>query len=176
MIDFTQLKKDVPIAMAASLLGLTVKQDGNQLRSACPACEKGGDRAIVITPEKGVFYCFADKKGGDQIALVQHVLSLGTKQAGEFLAGKTEGVQTSPEKKKGDEPFVLSPLSYLEVEHELVTALGFPTDVCEAVGIGYAPKGVMRGHVAIPIRLPNGKLVGYIGIEQVKLPPQWRLT
>ena len=32
----------------------------------------------------------------------------------------------------------------------------------QALGIGYAPKGMMKGYVAIPTRLPTGELTGYI--------------
>jgi hypothetical protein len=47
-----------------------------------------------------------------------------------------------------------------------------------ALGIGYASKGLMKGYVAIPIRLPTGELTGYIGISEAKLPksstfPTW---
>lgn len=171
-VDFQELKARVSIEQASQLLGLTLKQDGHQFRSACPACNKGGERAIVITPAKGVYYCFAEKKGGDQLALVQHIRGCTIKEAGQFLSGDAP----VPEKKKGEEPFVLQPLAYLEPEHELVIAIGFPFDVCNAVGIGYAPKGIMRGTVAVPIRLSSGKLVGYIGVENAKLPSQWRLT
>ena len=38
-----------------------------------PNCNESGERAIVITTEKGLFYCFAGKKGGDAIELVCHV-------------------------------------------------------------------------------------------------------
>jgi hypothetical protein len=31
-------------------------------------------------------------------------------------------------------------------------------------GIGYAPKGIMRGRVVFPLRLPDNTLVGYMGL------------
>jgi hypothetical protein len=37
-------------------------------------------------------------------------------------------------------------------------------------GIGYAPKGMMKGYVAIPIKLPTGELTVYIGVDRGKLP------
>jgi hypothetical protein len=39
----------------------------------------------------------------------------------------------------------------------------------EALGIGYTSKGMMKGYVAIPIRLPTGELTGYIGIIEGKV-------
>jgi GAF domain-containing protein len=57
----------------------------------------------------------------------------------------------------------------------MVQGLGLNTATASQLGIGYAPKGLMRGTVAVPIRLPDGKLVGYIGVTDAKLPPQWRI-
>jgi len=48
--------------------------------------------------------------------------------------------------------------------------------IAEALGIGYAPKGMMKGYVAIPIRLPTGELTGYIEITEAKLPKEFHLS
>jgi hypothetical protein len=66
-----------------------------------------------------------------------------------------------------------APLDYLEPSHEAVEAVGFDPIVAEALGIGYAPKGMLRGTVAVPVRLPDGSLAGYIGITEAKLPTKW---
>jgi hypothetical protein len=42
--------------------------------------------------------------------------------------------------------------------------------------LGYAPKGMMKGYVAIPIRLPTGGLTGYIGVTEAKLPKEFHLS
>ena len=39
----------------------------------------------------------------------------------------------------------------------------------------YAPRGTLRGTVAVPIRTKDGMLVGYIGITEAKLPPRWNV-
>ena len=44
--------------------------------------------------------------------------------------------------------------------------------------VGYAPKGMMNGYVAVPIRFPTGELNGYIRITEAKLSkeftfPRW---
>jgi len=90
---------------------------------------------------------------------------------------------TAPEKKpvtastlggKPSEGF--SPLTYLEPRHEAVEALGFDPDVAELLGIGFAPRGMMKGCVAIPIRTSDGKLAGYIGVEDpIRLPTNWHV-
>ena len=54
-IDFAALKAAISIDQAAETLGLTLKQEGSQFRTSCPACKSGGDRAIVLTPAKLVY-------------------------------------------------------------------------------------------------------------------------
>jgi hypothetical protein len=49
-------------------------------------------------------------------------------------------------------------------------------ETTEALGIGYAPKGMIKGNVAILIRLPTGELTGYIGITKAKLPKEFHLS
>jgi hypothetical protein len=66
-LDFAKLKETVSIQQAAALVELKLTKNGDAYRSPCPACNSGGDRAIVITPAKAAYYCFAQKKGGDCI-------------------------------------------------------------------------------------------------------------
>ena len=40
----------------------------------------------------------------------------------------------------------------------------------KALGIGFCSKGVLGGYVAVPLRLPDGTVAGYIGVQEVKLP------
>ena len=62
-----------------------------------------------------------------------------------------------------------------EADHITVKRSGCPK-TAEALGIGYAPKGMMKGYVAIPIRLPTGELTGYIGMTEAKLPKEFHLS
>jgi hypothetical protein len=64
----------------------------------------------------------------------------------------------------------------LEADHITVEALGLSQETAEPLGIGYAPKGMMKGYVANPIRLPTGELTGYIGITEAKLPKEFHLS
>src|ERR1019366_207860 len=64
-------------------------------------------------------------------------------------------------------------LDYLQNDHPAVEAVGFDQETAKALGIGYAPKGLMRGLVAVPVRLEDGTLAGYIGITEAKLPPKF---
>ena len=178
-LDFEEIKRSTTFEKVASLLELHVKQHGNQWRGPCPACKQGGDRALVITEGKG-FFCFAQKAGGDVIALVAHIRGCSVKDAAQFLAGgnctstgttSTSPRQTVPESataKEGTKTF--APLTYLEPAHLAVESIGFDTEFATKHGIGYAGKGILRGTVAIPFRDDLGNLLGYIGITEAKLP------
>lgn len=173
-IDFEAVKADNPIDQVAKRLGLELKKTGNQLRGPCPSGD-GGERAFVITPSKGVWYSFGLQEGGDVLALVELLNGCSTKEAAHFLAGETvplERRETRQSKQSAPERG-FRPLDYLEADHPAVEALGMEADDAEALGIGYAPRGVLRGTVAVPVRLEDGTLSGYIGITEAKLPPKW---
>jgi len=179
-LDFQALKDSVSFGDAVTLLNLNLKKAGNQWRGPCPACEAGGDRALVVTEGRG-FYCWAKRAGGDQIALAAHVLGIPAKEAAHELATRAGIVQvpernststrkgTVPESEAGKRG--LAPLSYLEHAHDAVIALGFDPGWCEHHGVGYAPRGVCRGSVAIPFRDEAGVLLGYIGVEDITYLP-----
>lgn len=179
-LDFGLLKEQISFEDAIDYLGLKLKRNGAQWRGACPSCKTGGDRALVITEGRG-FFCFALHKGGDQIALAAHVLELPAKDAAHELASRagivpsrnsTSTVRSStvPESEAGGGS-KLSPLSYLEHEHDAVVAIGLDPAFCKAHGIGYAPRGVVRGSVAIPFRDETGKLLGYFGVQELTYLP-----
>jgi DNA primase len=177
-IDFKELKARVSIADVAALLDLTLSDRNDELRGPCPHCREGGDRALIVTPAKQVFYCFAAEQGGDCIALVAHIKQCSMREAAIFIhtglragdghvhdgAGHVpvkDDTEHAPETAAAQP--ALKPLSYLIYEHESVQALGLDEKTAEALGIGYAKKGIMRGRVAIPLRRHDGTLVGYCG-------------
>lgn len=179
--DFVALKEAVSFATAIDLLGLKLKLSGNQWRGPCPACIRAGDRALVVTEGRG-FYCWGIKRGGDQIALAQHVLELPAKEAAHELAERagltrdstgtsTSTVRRTVPESEGEGGSKLSPLSYLEHDSDAVVALGLDPKFCERHGIGYAPRGVVRGSVAIPFRDENGVLLGYLGVQDLTYVP-----
>ena len=69
-IDFQELKARVTIQQVLDMLGVkNLKPHGETLRGHCPCCKEGNDRVFVVTPAKNIYYCFAEKKGGDIIEL-----------------------------------------------------------------------------------------------------------
>jgi DNA primase len=183
-IDFDAVKQQYTIDDTAAALKLVMTPGTNQMRGPCPACKAGGDRALVITPAKSVFYCFGARKGGDQLALVAHIRDCSVKDAAEWLSGGNSTVEdtstssrksTVPESENSQEGTrTFQPLTYLEPDHPAVEAVGFDPEVAMALGIGYAPKGIMRGTVAVPIRDGHGTLLGYIGVQEARLPPNFQ--
>jgi CHC2 zinc finger len=179
-IDFQQVKARCSIHQAAQMLDLKLVSKGEQMRGPCPRCKQGGDRAIVITPGRNVFYCFAAKKGGDQLALVSHIRDVPVREAAELIQdhygtdivpAAREQVPSSRNSSGTSSPSLapqarasLSALTYLEPENEAVQALGISPGTAQAFGSGYAGKGVLRGRYAVPVRTLDGALVAYVGI------------
>lgn len=177
-VDFNEVKALVSIEQAAQRLNLKLTKSSGQYRAPCPYCKSGGDRALAITPAKNLYYCFAAQKGGDQIALVAHVRDESPKDAAQWLHGLVHATSTVPStstSKSKDHAEGFQPLDYLEPGHDAVQAVGFDPETAQALGIGFAPKGILRGLVAIPVRLEDGSLAGYIGITEAKLPSKWHL-
>lgn len=171
-IDFQYLKQTVKIEEVFSRLGLPLKQYGEQWRGPCPACNIAGDRALVVTPSKAAFYCFAAKQGGDVIALVSHIKGIGMKDAAQFIAetsgNRPESLPSKP--RPTSSPTVLekekagfNPLTYLQSEHPGVQALGVSMQTATHFGAGFAPRGILRGRLAIPIHDRHGALLAYCG-------------
>ena len=50
---------------------------------------------MVMTPAKGLFYCFAKKAGGDAIALTAHIRGIPVKDAADHLDRAFGTVQNS---------------------------------------------------------------------------------
>jgi DNA primase len=179
-IDFSKLKEKVSIEMVLEMLGIRLKKSNNQLRGPCPIHQGNGEREFVVTPSKNLYYCFAGCGGGDQIKLAANILKIGQKDAAREIA-KCYGTVLSDNStvtKGGNStvpPSPLRELDYLLPEHEAVEAVGFDKATAQALGVGYAAKGLMRGTVAVPVRLPDGTLAGYIGITEAKLPPRFHL-
>jgi hypothetical protein len=174
-IDFQAIKDRVPLEAVINLLQLPVKKSNGQFRCECPV-HSGQSRGLAITPNRG-FYCFSAKSGGDAIGLYAHIKECSNYDAAlalsqRFQIGVTTAKTPAPPLNKS-EPICaprqngsdgLQPLTYLEPQHEILDLLGLSSAVCEALGIGFAPKGTMIGRILIPLRMPDGKLVGYLGI------------
>lgn len=194
-LDFQAIKRSYSIDEIMSMTGLPFRKDGKSYRCECPV-HGGGKRGLVVSPNErdekgdvGVFYCFGEKAGGDRVALLTHVRASKPYAVFKELAERRPAVpdlEPSPapikvpeeKEKEGGVERGFKPLPYLTFDDPAVLALGIPPEVAEATGLGFAPRGLHRGRVAIPLRLADGAIVGYISIEantSVQLPPRWSL-
>jgi DNA primase len=176
-IDFAELKKSATIERTLEFLHLETKPDGSQLRAACSACARGGDRAIVITPSKQMFYCFAAKIGGDAIALTAHIRGLSVKDAADQLNRAFGTVQnstgtvsknraTAPQAQAARKQSAFDPEAYaarLDASHASLASLGISAETLTDWKAGYATSGTNRGRLAIALHDRDGNILGFAG-------------
>lgn len=183
MIDFNFVKEVASIEeVAITYLNLKAEKSNGQYRCACPGCAEDNPRAMVITPSKGLFYCFNSQKGGDVIALVAHVKDLSMKEAAQYILDFQGGYeqQSSIEEAKKETATVskgFDPAKYAEdLDAESVSEVGVSPELCKEVGwMGIAPKGINKGKLTIPLRAEDGSFIDFIGVEGVSVPKRWRV-
>jgi DNA primase len=173
-VDFEALKARVRIEQTIPLLGLRLRQHGDQYPGPCPVCKQGGNRALAINSAEQSYYCFSQRKGGDLIALVAHLRGLTQKDAaacldqqlGKSAQSHSDTVHSSPNSSASStvqRHRELKPLDYL-VFNETIEGLGLSEATCKAWEAGYAPKGIMRGRFAVPVDDRAGVLLAYVGV------------
>ena len=79
------IARSVPIEAEMARRGYQLKRSGADLAGSCPVC--GGTDRFVITPKKRVWCCRQCARGGDVIALVQHLDGSEFLDAVQMLAG-----------------------------------------------------------------------------------------
>ena len=158
-IDFKGIKAAVTVEQVADILGLQIKAAGETYRGKCPICKHDDPRAMVITPAKGVFYCFKCKKGGDYATLVSKAKGIEIRDAFIELA-KACGVQESPAPKKEAPAFDAEKyLASLDPAHESITALGITEQTFREWKGGFK-----RGKLMLAIEASDG-IKGFLGID-----------
>jgi DNA primase len=169
--DFQAIKAQASFEKVLEMLGVPFKLSGEQLRAKCPICNDPNERGLVCTPSKGLYYCFHEKKGGDVIKLVSLALKISEKEAAGKIAkhldidgdktttSTAEPVTTAKTKSVG-----LQPLDYLQTDWDGRDDLAVSEETLKHFGVGYAPKGMMQGRLAIPLHDTDGKLVAYVGV------------
>lgn len=177
-VDFAELKTRISIESVIQMLGLKLRQTGSQLRGPCPICKVGGDLALVVTPARDLFYCFAAKAGGDQIALVAHIKNISVKEAAGQISdhfqarnGGTGTVQVhstsaptvppAQSTKTGFDPDAYA--SRLDPAQPALAPLGISPDTFKVFQSGYASTGLNRGRLALRLDDRQGICVGYLG-------------
>lgn len=166
-LNFAELKQRISVVQGAKYLGLTLSEDGQTLRSPCPVCN-GDNRTLSLLEESNTFKCFKSNVYGSVLDLVCHVKEIGLKEAGKWLNEQESGewVDDYTASELPDNPLpALEKLPKLDSQHEAVSGIGISPKVAEMAGIGFSNKGLMRGHVAVPVYI-QGEIVGYLGVPR----------
>lgn len=153
-VNFQEVKSKITLEMVLDDLNIVLSKKGNSLRGQCPICESNSDRVFVVTPGKG-WYCHECRRGGDVISLTQHVS--GHNSAREAAISLARKFLHEPQET------TLRPLEYLVHDHEKLVSRGWMSDTIAHFKGGYAPRGIHRGKLALPIHNPD--LVAYVGID-----------
>jgi DNA primase len=181
-IDFAKIKQAVSIEQVAQMLGLKLTQSRDQLRGPCPITKSPDPRAFVITPSKGVYYSFKEGKGGDALTLFSKVRGCTVREAAEAIAAHfgAEKVnappQPSQEKEKRAGFDAARYAAGLDAAHAALEPLALSEDTLKAWKAGYAPSGVLRGKLALPVALSDGTVVAYVGRAVNDEPPLFTFT
>jgi DNA primase len=177
-ISFVELKEKVSIEQVLPWLGVTPKPGGtDKVRSVCPICREGGDRALICTLSKGLYFCFGKcRQGGDVITLVSRAKSCTLREAAEaisahFGAGKADASPQPPlqEKKRGFDAEAYA--KGLDPAHEALAPLGVAEETYREWKAGYSTSGVLRGKLALPIAAKDGTIIAYMGRRVVDETP-----
>lgn len=169
-IDFAELRTRVTLEQGAQMLGLALTPHGEQFRAACPRCNSGGPKAIVLTPSKGLFNCFPGKKGGDVTALVSHVLGCTMPEAAAKLDAFFENrtvqstVNSTVSKNHAKEPVkgfdFEAYADKLDTEHD---GLPVSSETLKHFRSGYSKAGQNVGRLAIAVHDTEGSIIAFCG-------------
>lgn len=175
-LDYKRLRA-LSIEDVGKWLNLSLKKEAQTLRCQCPQNE-GEARELVLTPAKNTFHCYGCETSGSCIDLVAHVQDTGLREAAQALEAHyfQKAPQKAPEApQEGFDPQkVLGRINY---EHEALQPFLEP-DVARQLGIGVDVRGYLRGYIAIPLRLPDGTISGFVGVPigtALKFPKQLKI-
>jgi len=178
VLDFAQIKK-TPITDVLSWLGITLREDGEQLRGHCPISGVVAGRApFIVTPAKNAFICFCaeckklPKQGGDCIELVARLRKIPAKDAAGQIAAQFQGAGKPADKpSEQQEPAPQSkssgfdPLAYQQTLDPYHDALAdFDQGAIKELGGGYSSKGLNRARLVLPVHGQSGVIEAFVGI------------
>jgi DNA primase len=181
LADFATIKASITIAQVLDMLGITgLTATGDTLRSACPICKEGNNRAFVVTPARNIFYCFSEKKGGSIIDLVARFKRITEAEAGRQIAqhfglngastGAGKPAATAPAASEGPQerkPAGFDPREYqrsLDPSHTALKDCGVPEATIRDFDGGYCTKGLNRGRLTLPIHDADGAILAFMGL------------
>ncbi len=201
-VDFRAIRAAVSMEQLLQHYGLLdqFKRTGDSLSGPCPIHNGSNPTQFRVSLTKNLWNCFSECKHGgntlDFIAKMEGVdIHAAAHKAIEWFHLTTEGLANgdedetdAPERPKAPvkEPEPAKPnaplkfrLEKLERDHPYLAERGLSEETIIDFGLGFCTKGVMQGHIAIPIHNVKGEVVAYAGrwpgeppegIEKYKLP------
>ena len=155
--DIEAVRSRSPIAEVVGEYLQLRSAGGGSLKGLCPFHEEKTP-SFNVTPARGLWYCFSCAEGGDVIAFVRKIDSLGFTEAVERLAaragidlryeqgGHVPGQEQSRRRRlieahKAAAEFYVQQFSTASATpaRDFLTSRGFETSDAERFGVGYAP-------------------------------------
>lgn len=91
MIDFAKLRQEIPIADILIWRGYKFTRSGKTLRAQCQLCNHKSKRAFVVTSDKGLWFCFNCREGGDGIEYIALVERISKVEAAHLIRNHFKG-------------------------------------------------------------------------------------
>lgn len=210
-VDFKAIKSALTMEQVLQHYSLleTFKRHGDSLSGPCPIHQGTNRTQFRVSVSKNIWNCFSECKHGgnvlDFIARMENVtIHAAALKAVEWFGLPTTGVEAEAKslptvpsavrRGRSDPPSTAvepgtpnPPLKFqlekLEQNHPYLAERGLDPTTSLSFGLGYCAKGMMAGHIAIPIRNAEGQLVAYAGrwpgeppegTPKYKLPPRFR--
>ena len=204
-IDFKEIKEKVRIEDILKHYDLLegLKRRNDELVGFCPIHDKNqyNKDSFCANTKKNNWHCFACGAGGNILDFVAQMEEVEIREAALLVQSwfgiTSEGKELAKEKREERKPKrekaefekepVNSPLTFelknLDPNHPYLKERGLEKETIKVFGLGYCPRGLMKGRIAIPIHNENGELVAYAGRypgdppegePKYKLPPKFQ--
>lgn len=170
-----------------------MKRSGDSLSGCCPIHQGTNPTQFRVSISKNCWNCFSEcKHGGNVLDFVSRMENITAHGAALKLIqwfnldvepppeesepeperprqpakgaprSQARPVTSPPEENKPNKPLGFQ-LKDLDPNHPYLTERGLTSETITEFGLGYCAKGVMAGHIAIPIENAEGKLIAYCG-------------
>jgi DNA primase len=191
-VDFRAIKAAITMEQLLEHYGLInkFKRGKDSLSGPCPIHKGTNPTQFRVSISKNLWNCFSECHHGgnplDFIAKMEDIsIHAAALKAIEWFGLDPEGMAANPaepeaqplreaykrpESARQSEPEPAKPnpplkfrLDKLERDHPYLAERGLTPETVVDFGIGFCTKGVMQGHIAIPIHNVKGEVVAYAG-------------
>jgi DNA primase len=168
------------------------QQSGDRLSGVCPIHKGTNVTQFRVSISRNCFNCFGScGRGGNVIDFVSLMEEIPFREAAVLLqswflpeapvsenrrpSGKSErqaavllpGAETDSPEEEGLYINENVPLSFelktLQGDHPYLAGRGISAEAITQFGLGYCPRGCLRGYIAIPVHNAGGQIVAYAG-------------